>query len=101
MQAPVTLREFVRMRLKGVDQPTVVISYIRLVKSGRTGITVQDLIDHYLAGGRVPMVTNALISASRTNTDLDWEEACIADLEGRDIFEETQEKVAAILAAEQ
>src|SRR5690606_19214356 len=48
---------------------------------------------HYLAGGHVQKVVNALISADKANIDLSFERATAIDLAGRDVFEAVQVSV--------
>ncbi|MEK7710891.1 MAG: flotillin-like protein FloA, partial [Planctomycetota bacterium] len=48
---------------------------------------------HYLAGGRVPNVTRAMIAANRAVLDLDWKKACAIDLAGRDIIDAVKTSV--------
>ena len=42
---------------------------------------------HYLAGGNVDNVVNALIAAHRADIDLQFEKAAAIDLAGRDVLE--------------
>jgi uncharacterized protein YqfA (UPF0365 family) len=46
-----------------------------------------NLESHYLAGGRVEKVIQALISADKANLELTFEKAAAIDLAGRDVFE--------------
>jgi len=48
---------------------------------------------HYLAGGNVRSVVNALISADKANIDLDFKSATAIDLAGRDVLEAVQMSV--------
>ena len=48
---------------------------------------------HYLAGGRVSAVVNALISADKANMSLDFKTATAIDLAGRDVFKAVQMSV--------
>ena len=48
---------------------------------------------HYLAGGRVKQVVNALISADKANMELDFKTATAIDLAGRDVLEAVQMSV--------
>jgi uncharacterized protein YqfA (UPF0365 family) len=48
---------------------------------------------HFLAGGQVQKVVNALISADKANIDLNFERATAIDLAGRDVFEAVQVSV--------
>ncbi len=83
--AGVTMADLIGMRLRKVDASAIVFAKIQLVKAGIHGIVVNDVECHYLAGGRVPNVTHAIIAAARANIDLDWKKACAIDLAGRDI----------------
>ncbi len=85
--AGVSLLDLIGMRLRKVDATMVVQSKIQLVKSGIHDVSVDDLECHYLAGGRVPNVTRAMISANRAAIDLDWKKSCAIDLAGRDIID--------------
>ena len=48
------------------------------------GITTQALVAHYLAGGNVPLVAEAMVAAQEAKLNLTFEEAAAADLAGRD-----------------
>lgn len=84
--ARVSLIDIIAMRFRKVDTRAVVLSRIRAVKAGIAASTNQ-LETHYLAGGRIVNVVNALIAAKRARIDLDWDTACSIDLAGRDIFD--------------
>lgn len=85
--AGVGLTDLIGMRLRKVDATTIVLSKIQLVKAGIHDINVNDLESHYLAGGRVPNVSRAMIAANRAAIDLDWKKGCAIDLAGRDIID--------------
>ncbi len=82
--AHVGLLDLVFMRLRKVDVRMVVFNRIRAVKSGMS-ISTNQLETHYLAGGRVPTVINALIAAQKAGIELGWDTATAIDLAGRDI----------------
>jgi uncharacterized protein YqfA (UPF0365 family) len=84
--ARVSLIDIIAMRFRKVDTRAVVLSRIRAVKAG-IAATTNQLETHYLAGGRIVNVVNALIAAKRARIDLDWDTACSIDLAGRDIFD--------------
>lgn len=84
--ARVSLIDIIAMRFRKVDTRAVVLSRIRAVKAGINASTNQ-LETHYLAGGRIVNIVNALIAAKRARIELDWDTACSIDLAGRDIFE--------------
>lgn len=90
--APVSMWALIGMRLRKVDPRTIVFSRIRAVKAGLDFSTAQ-LESHYLAGGRVPSVINALIAADRAKIELPFDTACAIDLAGRDILDAVQTSV--------
>ena len=53
-------------------------------------MTTTDLETHYLAGGNVPAVIKALISADKANISLEFKQATAIDLAGRDVFQTVQ-----------
>jgi uncharacterized protein YqfA (UPF0365 family) len=85
-RAGVKLLDLIGMKLRKVNPRIIVLSKIRAVKAGLE-ITTNDMETHYLAGGDVPRVIDALIAADRANIPLTWKIACGIDLAGRDILE--------------
>ncbi|MCB0495319.1 MAG: flotillin-like protein FloA, partial [Cyclobacteriaceae bacterium] len=70
--------------------PSIIVnSMITATKAG-VPVTTTDLETHYLAGGHVPSVIKALISADKANIDLGFKQAAAIDLAGRDVFEAVQ-----------
>ena len=90
--AHVSIFEIIGMRLRKVDIRTVVYSRIRAVKAG-LDIATNALETHYLAGGRVPNVITAMISARGAKIELPWNIATAIDLAGRDILDAVQTSV--------
>ncbi|MEM0914552.1 MAG: flotillin-like protein FloA [Planctomycetota bacterium] len=90
--APVGLFNLVGMWLRKVNPRIIVLSRIQAVKAGME-IDSNQMETHYLAGGNVPRVVNALIAATRAKISLDWNTACAIDLAGRDILEAVQTSV--------
>jgi uncharacterized protein YqfA (UPF0365 family) len=90
--AKVGLWELIGMKLRKVDPRTIVLSRIRAAKAGIM-ISTAQLESHYLAGGRVPTVVQAMIAADRASIELEWNKACAIDLAGRDILEAVQTSV--------
>jgi uncharacterized protein YqfA (UPF0365 family) len=84
--APVGLFTLVGMRLRRVPPATVITARISAVKAGLS-ISLNDLEAHFLAGGNVESVVNALISADKANIPLPFKRAAAIDLAGRDIVE--------------
>ncbi|MEX2386534.1 MAG: flotillin-like protein FloA, partial [Phycisphaeraceae bacterium] len=91
-KAPVGFLEIIGMRFRRVDPRTIVLSRIRAVKAG-LDVSTNQLETHYLAGGNVPRVVNALIAADRAKIELPWDTACAIDLAGRDILDAVQTSV--------
>jgi uncharacterized protein YqfA (UPF0365 family) len=85
----VGLFELVFMRIRKVPPRIVVESLITATKAGLKVSSV-DLETHYLAGGNVPKVIRALISAEKANITMDFKQATAIDLAGRDVFEAVQ-----------
>jgi uncharacterized protein YqfA (UPF0365 family) len=85
--AYVGLLTLIGMRLRRVPPATIVTARISAVKAGLGSITVDDLEAHYLAGGNVVRVVNALISADKANIEMPFKRAAAIDLAGRDVLE--------------
>lgn len=66
-----------------------------LIKGRKAGLQIlsDQLEAHYLAGGNVDGVVNALIAAERANINLEFEKATAIDLAGRNVFEAVQMSV--------
>lgn len=82
----VSIFNLIGMRLRRVIPSRIVIPLIKSTKAGM-GLTVNQLEAHYLAGGNVDNVVNALIAAHRADIDLQFEKAAAIDLAGRDVLE--------------
>lgn len=89
----VNLVQLLMMRFRKVPASIIVRSLITSHKAGLKDITRNDLEAHYLAGGNVIAVTNALISADKANIDLGFKQAAAIDLAGRDVLEAVQTSV--------
>lgn len=85
----VGLFDLVFMRIRKVPPRVIVESLITATKSGLQ-VTTAELETHYLAGGHVPSVIKALISAHMANIPLSFQQAAAIDLAGRDVFEAVQ-----------
>lgn len=90
--ANVGLLTMVAMRLRRVPPKVVVEARIAAVKAG-LDVKTDWLESHFLAGGRVNSVINALISADKARMSLDFQRAAAIDLAGRDVFEAVQMSV--------
>ncbi|NLW15739.1 MAG: flotillin-like protein FloA [Erysipelothrix sp.] len=90
--AKVTIGTLVGMRLRRVVPSRIVNPYIKSTKAG-LNLDANELEAHYLAGGNVDTVVDALIAAQRANIDLEFEQAAAIDLAGRNVFEAVQVSV--------
>ena len=86
------------MSLRQVHPRTIVEAKIMGRQAGigldpETGITTERLEAHYLAGGNVPRVINAIIAAHRADIDLDFDRAAAIDLAGRDVLDAVKTSV--------
>jgi len=79
-------KDLVGMRLRKVPPHVIVRAMITATKAGIM-LDVGKLEAHYLAGGNVDRVINALISADKANLGLSFERATAIDLAGRDVLE--------------
>lgn len=90
--ARVGIFNLVGMRLRRVNPNQIVLP---LIKANKAGIEVNtdQLEAHYLAGGNVDRVIDALIAAQRAQIPLTLQRACAIDLAGRDVLEAVQMSV--------
>ena len=96
--ARVSIFSLIGMGLRQVNARTVVDAKIMAMQAGvgtdpHTGITTSRLEAHYLAGGDVPSVINAIIAAQRADIDLDFDRAAAIDLAGRDVLDAVRTSV--------
>ncbi|MDR2635106.1 MAG: flotillin-like protein FloA [Clostridiales bacterium] len=83
--ARISMGRLVGMRLRKIKMQMLIEAYINAKKAG-LDIEVADLETHYMAGGDVLKVVNALISAHSANIALDLKTAKAIDLAGRDVL---------------
>ena len=79
-------------RIRKVAPPRIITPAIKSTKAGMS-LSLNKLEAHYLAGGNVDRVVNALIAAQRAGIPLDFERACAIDLAGRDVLNAVQMSV--------
>jgi uncharacterized protein YqfA (UPF0365 family) len=77
--ARVTFTELIALRLRSVPVGMIVDNRITAIKSG-LDVSIDDLSSHYLAGGSVEMVIQALIAAKKAQIHLSFDRACAIDL---------------------
>ncbi len=85
-------KDLVGMRLRKVSPRLIVIPQISATKAG-IDLDTSFLEAHFLAGGNVVNVVNALISANKANLALSFEKAAAIDLAGRNVLEAVQMSV--------
>ena len=88
----ISLLQLILMRWRKVPPSTIVSAMIEGTKAGLT-LNANELEAHYLAGGNVPNVVHALVSAQKASIMLDFKMATAIDLAGRDVFEAVQMSV--------
>jgi uncharacterized protein YqfA (UPF0365 family) len=80
------------MRFRKVAPAAIVDPLITARKAGLE-LSINELEIHYLSGGNVQRVVNALISADKAQIPLTFKQATAIDLAGRDVFEAVQVSV--------
>lgn len=80
------------MRFRRVPASQIVLPLIKANKAG-LDVNVNQLEAHYLAGGNVDRVIDALIAAHRAQIPLSFERSCAIDLAGRNVLEAVQMSV--------
>ena len=78
--------DLVGMKLRRVKPRRIVMPHIKSTKAGIL-LQINQLEAHYLAGGNVDRVVDALIAAERAGIELTFEKAAAIDLAGRDVLE--------------
>ena len=96
--ADVSILSLVGMGFRQVNSRIIVQAKIMASQAGlniskRDGISTSRLEAHYLAGGDVMRVINAIIAAHRANIDLDFDRAAAIDLAGRDVLDAVRTSV--------
>ena len=97
-KAKVSIPSLVGMGFRQVKPQVIVPAKImaaqaKLDISKPNGITTQRLEAHFLAGGNVMRVINAIIAAHRAGIDLDFDRAAAIDLAGRDVLDAVRTSV--------
>ncbi len=83
--AHISMGTLIGMKLRKIKVDLIVDAYIMGKKAG-LDISVNELETHYLAGGNVTKVVNALISAHSAKIKLSSQDAKAIDLAGRDVL---------------
>ena len=88
----VSIGTLIGMKIRRIQPKRLIYPLIKANKAG-LDLSVSKLETHFLAGGNVDRVINALIAAQRANIEMAFEKACAIDLAGRDVFEAVQMSV--------
>lgn len=88
----VSIFTLVGMRLRRIPPSRVINPLIKAYKAG-LDISINQLETHYLAGGNVNRLVDALVAAQRADIDLPFMRGAAIDLAGRDVLEAVQMSV--------
>lgn len=88
----IKISSLIGMKLRRVKPSRIVRPAIKATKAG-LDLDISELEAHYLAGGNVNTLVDALIAAQRANIPLQFERAAAIDLAGRDVLEAVQVSV--------
>ena len=91
-RAGVSMFSLIGMRLRKVPPKVIVDSRILSCKAGMP-VDTNLLEAHYMSGGNVIRVVQALIAANKANIKLDFKQAAAIDLAGRNVLEAVQMSV--------
>ncbi len=92
-RANIGLMSLVFMKLRKVNPQVVLDTKIMAVQAGLVDVASHGLEAHFLAGGNIRRVVQALIAAHRAKIDLNWDTAAAIDLAGRNVLEAVQTSV--------
>ena len=81
---PISAFQLAMMGIRKVPVGYLIETYIRARKAN-IKVELSRLEVHYLSNGNIGNVIDAIISASRSNLSLDFEQAAAIDLAGRDV----------------
>ena len=85
-KAKINILALISMKLRRIPPARIVNPQVKAVRAGLS-VPINKLEAHYLAGGNVDRVVNALIAAHKADIALNFEHAAAIDLAGRDVFE--------------
>lgn len=85
----ISTAKLIGMRLRKLDCKLIIDNYILAQKAG-LDIEVGDLETHYMAGGHVDKLVDALIAAHSAKINLSLEQAIAIDLADRDVVQAVQ-----------
>lgn len=85
----ISMPKLIGMRLRKLDCKLIIDNYVLAQKAG-LNLKVSDLETHYMAGGHIDKLVDALIAAHSAKMDLTLEQAIAIDLADRDVVEAVQ-----------
>ncbi len=88
----VSIAALVGMRIRRIVPSRIINPQIKAIKAGLS-TSINQLEAHFLAGGNIDRVINALIAAQRADIPLTFERAAAIDLAGRDVLNAVQMSV--------
>ncbi len=96
--ADVSFAGLVGMTFRQVNPRVIVTAKVMAAQAGlnidrASGVSTPRVEAHYLAGGDVMGVINAIIAAQRAGIDLDFDRAAAIDLAGRDVLDAVRTSV--------
>lgn len=91
-KADISFLDMIGMRLRKVPPRVIVEGKIAIIKAG-LDVSGEGLEAHFLAGGNVMRVIQALIAADKANIPLSFQRATAIDLAGRNVLEAVQMSV--------
>lgn len=83
----ISLLQLFLMRIRNVPPKIIVDCMITATKAGLNNVTRDDLESLYMSGGHVTNVVRALVSATKANIQMSYEQAAAIDLAGRDVLD--------------
>ena len=88
----IPMPKLIGMRLRKLNCKLIIENYILAQKAGLS-ITISDLETHFMAGGHIDKLVDALIAAHSAKLDLTLEQAIAIDLADRDVVEAVQTSI--------
>lgn len=88
----ISMPKLIGMRLRKLDCKLIIDNFILAQKAG-LDIKISELETHYMAGGHVDKLVDALIAAHSAKLNLTLEQAIAIDLADRDVVEAVQTSI--------
>lgn len=89
----ISLVQLVLMRIRNVPPKVIVDCLITATKAGLNNVKRDDLESLYMSGGHVQDVVRALVSATKANIPMTYEQAAAIDLAGRNVLDAVKTSV--------